>query len=86
MAGLIDKARQKAAQMGCNAIFITGADKHPGAPPGSGWALFVADSELLYATCVEWLEPPAPVTVATTLPAPITVSATAHTPVAPATP
>jgi hypothetical protein len=84
LAAMIEKARHLAGEMGCDAIFITSADRHASAPPGSGWALILADTELLYATCLEWLGPPPPAALATTPPPPIAVvAATAPTPAAP---
>ena len=85
LAAMLDKIREKAGQMGCDAIFVTGTGEHVGAPRGTAWALFDASADLLYATCIEWLGPPAPAAVATTPPAPATVVAVAPTPAAPVT-
>jgi hypothetical protein len=59
---MIAKLREKAGEMGCDAIFISGASERAGA---SGDAhLFDPGSHLLMATCIEYLEPnPLPVAV-----------------------
>jgi hypothetical protein len=83
LAAMLDKLRKKAGEMGCDAIFITGTGEHVGAPSGTAWALIDPSSDLLYATCIEWLGPPAPATLTTTPPATTTMAATAPTPPAP---
>ncbi|HEX3854770.1 MAG TPA: hypothetical protein VHW01_27605 [Polyangiaceae bacterium] len=83
---MVAKLREKAGQMGCDAIFISGASERAGAPGDAH--LFDPGSHLLLATCVAYLEPtPIPahsaVTVAPPAPsaAPVTASFVVSRPV-----
>ena len=83
---MIAKLREKAAQMGCDAIFISGASERAGAPGDAH--LFDPGSHLLLATCIAYREPsPIPARSAVTAPppaangAPVTASFVVSSPV-----
>jgi len=80
LAARLEKIREKAGEMGCDAIFITGTGEHVGAPAGSALALLDPSSDLLYATCIQWLGPAAPAGLAATPPAASTVATTPRAP------
>jgi hypothetical protein len=66
---MIAKIREKAGQMGCDAIFISGASERAGA--GGDAHLIDPGSHLLLATCIAYLEPaPIPVQRTVSVPAP----------------
>ncbi len=52
---MIAKLREKAGQMGCDAIFISGESERAGAPGDAH--LFDPGSHQLLATCIAYLEP-----------------------------
>jgi hypothetical protein len=68
---MIAKLREKAGQMGCDAIFISGESERAGAPGDAH--LFDPGSHQLLATCVAYLEP-------TPIPARSAVTVTAQVP------
>lgn len=71
---MIAKLREKAGQMGCDAIFISGASERAGAPGDAH--LFDPGSHLLLATCIAYLEPrPIPVALPAAVAAPPASSA-----------
>jgi hypothetical protein len=83
---MIAKMREKAGQMGCDAIFISGESERAGAP-GDAY-LFDPGSHQLLATCIAYLEPtPVPAGSAVTAPpqapsgAPVTASFVVSSPV-----
>jgi hypothetical protein len=83
---MIAKIREKAGQMGCDAIFISGASERAGA--GGDAHLIDPGSHLLMATCIAYLEPvPIPVQRAVSVPtsppsaAPVAVSFVVSSPV-----
>jgi hypothetical protein len=76
LSAMLQKIREEAAQMGCDAVFIKGTGTHVGAPPGSGWALLDPSADRLYATCIEWLDAPVPAPQAMSPVAPSPATAT----------
>jgi len=57
---MIERMRQQAAALGCDAIVLGGTTDHQGAQPGSGWDLLDPGSTKRQATCVVFDDPPAP--------------------------
>jgi hypothetical protein len=55
MAEMVAKVREQAGQMGCDAIFVSGASERAGASGGAH--LLDPGSHLLLATCIAYLEP-----------------------------
>jgi hypothetical protein len=49
---MVQRMREQAAAMGCDAIVLGGATDHQGAPPGSGWDLLDPGATKRQATCI----------------------------------
>ena len=57
---MIQRLRQQAAAIGCDAIVLGGVTDHQGARPGSGWSLLDPGSTKRQATCVVYDDEPSP--------------------------
>jgi hypothetical protein len=49
---MIDRLRERAAQMGCDAVVVGGIRERDGFPPGSGFYLLDPGATTLHATCI----------------------------------
>ena len=56
---MIQRLREKAGELGCDAIFIKSASEHAGAEPGSGMDLIDPDTHSLLAACIVYTPPEA---------------------------
>jgi hypothetical protein len=89
---MVAELREKAGQMGCDALFISGASERAGVPPGDVLNLLDPGSHLLMATCIAYLAPKPPPLAARTpvaaspaapAPSPVAVSLVSARPVHP---
>jgi hypothetical protein len=55
---MIQRMREQAAAIGCDAIVLRGVTDHQGAQPGSGWDLVDPGSTKREATCIVYDEEP----------------------------
>jgi hypothetical protein len=51
---MLTSLRERAGELGCDAVFIGGFSEHTGAPPGDGLHLLDPGSTKLHATCIAY--------------------------------